>query len=245
MVALYLQDKLLFAENCEVIQDGNSYLLKFSMADLEDPTEDCCCILCCADIVRAKGGIPACPTSGFVQGAFQVLKIDFGIKAIQLQEITQPDLEIGHGVCDQQFMVIPKRKPPTREELAHKMAENRISVVDIEPFHRILAEIANSNDMIQKHTLDWIHVIEIRVESGPTGWIQAQNGKFIFGRGHYDGNPDLILELDKDTVLSVLGGRLATKAYEAGEIKIQGRFQDAIKFQRIIETVRADLLELI
>ena len=162
-----------------------------------------------------------------------------------MKEIRKADPEFGPGICDQHFIVTPRRKPLTREELAHKMAENRVSVEDIEIFHQFLAEIANESDLIQKHTQDWTHVIEVRVDRGPTGWIQADNGKFTFIQGHFDGNPDLILELDKETVLSVLGGRSATNAYEAGEININGRFRNAVKFQRIIETVRKTLLELI
>jgi len=244
MVATYLQNGLLFAEKCEVIQEGNNYLLKFGMPS-QDPTADCRCILCCENIVKAKGGIPACPISGFVQGAFRVLRQDLNIKGITLREIRKAESEFGPGICDQHFIVTPRRKSLSREELAQKMAENHVSVEDIEIFHQFLAEIANESDVIQKHTHDWKHVIEVRVDRGPTGWIQADNGKFTFNRGHFDGNPDLILELDTETVLSVLRGRSATTAYEAGEIKINGRFRNAVKFQRIIETVRETLLELI
>ena len=245
-VANYLQNELLFAEKCEVFQDGNNYSLKFGMPNLEDPKEDCRCILCCGNIVKEKGGVPACPMSGFVQGAFRVLKKDLGIKAIALKGIHKPDpsLGIGPGVCDQHFLVTPKKKLLTKEGLAQKIAKRIVTEEDIVPFYRLAAEIANTNEEIQKHTQDWEHVVEMRLEDGPTCWLQAQKGKYSYGTSHYDGSPDLILELDKDTFLSILGGTSATQAWGAGEIVIHGRFRDAVKFQRIVEIVRGELLAI-
>jgi len=245
MVATYLQDQLLFAEKVDVIQDENNYILKFGMPNLDNPTEDCRCILCCGNIVKQKGGVPACPMSGFVQGAYRVLKRDIEIKGIQLKEIRKPGPEIGPGVCDQHYIVTPRPKALTKEDLAKKIAERQVTVDDITPFHRLLVEFANESNLIQQHTKDWKHSIEIRVDEGPTGWIKSDNGKFSFGEGHCDYEPDLVLELDRDTILGILGGTSATQAYEAGAIKIHGRFRDAVKFQRILETVRKELLALV
>lgn len=99
-VADYLQNELFFAQEVEVIQDGNKYELKYGIFD----SDDCQCLLCCGNIVKQKGGEPACPVSQLMMGAYRVFKDDLKIKSIRLSGIHKPASK-KPGACDQQFIV--------------------------------------------------------------------------------------------------------------------------------------------
>ena len=99
-IATYLQEELLFSQKVEIIQEGNKYTLKYGIFDSEKYQ----CLLCCGNIVKHKGGEPACPVSQWMVGANRIFREDLKIKSIQLEGIKKPTSK-KPGACEQTLIV--------------------------------------------------------------------------------------------------------------------------------------------
>ncbi|MFX0094190.1 MAG: hypothetical protein ACFFBD_20800, partial [Candidatus Hodarchaeota archaeon] len=179
----YLQNELMFAERVEVEHNpvDKTHTLKFG--SVSNPQE-CQCILCCGNIVKEKGGTPACPMSQFIIGALRAIKDKIPTKHLQLKQIEKPGPV---GVCYQHVYIEPRIIRYTAEEFAKKIKEKSVRIQDLEPYLNLVTQIANENDLIQSKTKEWEHSIELHVDEGPIGWFKAEKGTFTTGASHFDG----------------------------------------------------------
>lgn len=240
-VADYLQNELLFAEKVEVEQNktDKTYTLKFG--SVTEPDE-CQCILCCGNIVKQKGGVPACPMSQFVIGALRAMKDKFPTKRLQLKEIEKPGPV---GVCNQHVYIEPRVIHYTPEQFVKKIREKSVILSDLEPYMEIVTKIANENTLIQSKTKDWKQSIELHVDEEPIAWFKADKGKFTAGASHFDGTPDLTIEVTRKSAVKLLLMEAAPEEFmDSGDLRINGVIRDAVKFRRILETVRSELDKL-
>ncbi|MHA1168567.1 MAG: SCP2 sterol-binding domain-containing protein [Candidatus Hodarchaeales archaeon] len=233
----YLQNEMKFAEKVEVEHtDKNTHTIKFGSVTNPD---ECQCILCCGNIVKEKGGVPACPMSQFVIGALREVKDKLPTKMLQLKGIEKPGPV---GVCNQHIYIEPRPVVYSPEEFATKIKNKTVKLADLGPYMNIVTKIANKNELVQSKTKNWVHSIELRVDDGPIAWFKADKGKFTAGTSQYEGMPDLTIEISKENAVDILLMESTPEEFmESGDLRINGTIRDAVKFRRILETVRSVL----
>jgi putative sterol carrier protein len=132
------------------------------------------------------------------------------------------------------------------DELKQKMKE-KIDAGDFGPgdlpeYFQLMGEVCNESDDIKDEIEGWNRKFQFHLEGIEDEWLTVEDGKFTFGAGKMDGEPDITLEMQARTAAGIFTGEIdATSAYMAGDLKVNGPLPDAVKFRTIVELIREEL----
>jgi putative sterol carrier protein len=122
-----------------------------------------------------------------------------------------------------------------------KVEEGDFDAADIPAYLDLLAQIASDTQDVQDEVAGWDRRIQLRLDGAEDAWITVAEGAFSCGAGAVDA-PDLVLSIAAGIAAQLFAGaRDAKAAYMAGQLKIEGRIPDALKFQEILTIVNEEI----
>lgn len=121
--------------------------------------------------------------------------------------------------------------------LQNQLLNGNFSERDFLLFFEAFTTIGNQNEEIQEEVAGWNRTIEFSLNGSGTYQITIQDG-ILSQPSTTSPKPDLrVIMSGENAVLLFCGQKGAESALAAGEIKLEGDFQDAIKLAEILEIV--------
>ena len=128
-----------------------------------------------------------------------------------------------------------------RSEVVYKVKSGTFEIEDMPKYLKVLVEICNANESIQKKSKKSNLKFQFRVVTGPSYWINISNGKFTTGEGEMD-KPDVIIAMNKNIAAGIFTGEVnAASAYMSKQLKFIGPLRHGMKFQQWTNAVKKEL----
>ncbi len=120
----------------------------------------------------------------------------------------------------------------------HKVKTSTFEIEDIPDYLKVLVEICNANDKIQKKS---VLKFQFKIVPGPSYWININKGLFTSGEGELD-SPDVTIEMNKSIAAGIFTGEVnAASAYMSKQLRFIGPLRHGMKFQQWTNTVKNEL----
>ena len=128
-----------------------------------------------------------------------------------------------------------------KRRIHEKVEEGEFGAADIPEYLGLLAQIGSETQDVQDEVAGWDRRIQFRFDGAEDAWITVGDGAFSHGSGSVDA-PDLVLSIAAATAAQLFAGeRDAKAAFMAGQLKIEGKIPDALKFQDILTIVNEEI----
>ena len=128
-----------------------------------------------------------------------------------------------------------------KETLKNKMEEGSFAPEDLPAFFEVFSQLGNQIEDLQDEVKGWDSVVEFELTGSGIYWIAIADTKFTNGTGTHPGTRLRLIMSAEDAAAIFAGDKNAESALNAGELKLEGAFPDAVKLYDLLELVLEEI----